>query len=283
MKCQFTLTVAEGKRLIAKAIASMPEVRQALKNGTILLKGGTTVSALAEELCGQQMRISGRVTPRGAVSAGSSNPGGSHALVLRHGIPEPGEGRLMEAALAMGPEDVAVSSANIFDLQGRAAIMAGKDLGGEIGSVYPSLEAEGVRCIVAAGLEKLSPFALPEASRAAGRKAPAWSMGMAVGLIAIPGEIVSEPEALTLLGYERHWLIGRGGIDGAEGSCTFVVETDEPGLYRLTGLLEALKGARESGTADSLPECLRCGPNRAYHQACVYGGKNEWPASSNKD
>ena len=71
MKVQFTLTVAEGKRLIARGIASLPEVRKAMAEGLILLKGGTTVSALSEELCGMPLRISGRITPRGTVSAGN--------------------------------------------------------------------------------------------------------------------------------------------------------------------------------------------------------------------
>jgi len=31
MKAQITLTVSEGKRLIAKAIANLPEVQQALR------------------------------------------------------------------------------------------------------------------------------------------------------------------------------------------------------------------------------------------------------------
>lgn len=273
MKCQFTLTVAEGKRLIAKAVAAMPEVRLAMESGMVLLKGGTTVSAIAEELCGQKMRISGRITPRGTVSAGHAAPGGAHLLVLRRGVPETVEGRLKEIALSMGPNDVAVCGANIFDAQGRAAIMAGSALGGETGGVYPSLETDGVRCIVAAGLEKLSPEPLPEASRAAGRKAADWAMGMAVGLIPVPGQIVTELDAISILGCARRWLVGRGGIDGAEGASTFLVEGGEKEIKELGALISAIKGSRESGTGDSLAECLHCGAGRGHHLACIYGKK----------
>ncbi|MCL4370580.1 MAG: hypothetical protein M1380_06700 [Chloroflexi bacterium] len=70
MRAQVSLTVSEGKLLIARAIASLPEVRSAFENGRILLKGGTTVSALAEELVGVPLRISGRVSPRGTKSSG---------------------------------------------------------------------------------------------------------------------------------------------------------------------------------------------------------------------
>lgn len=282
MKCQFSLTVAEGKRLIAKAIAAMPEVRRALRDGVVLLKGGTTVSAVAEELCGEKLRLSGRITPRGTVGAGNPAAEGSHLLAVRNGVPEPAGDRLMEVALGMGPDDVAICGANIYDAQGRAALMAGKDLCGETGSVYPSLEAEGVRCLVAAGLEKLSPEPLPEASRAAGRKTPVWSQGMAVGLVPVPGEIINELRALSLLGYSRRWLIGRGGIAGAEGGSTFVVEGDEPELRRLVALLESIRGARESATETSLPECLSCGPSRQYHQACALAGREKVALGSDK-
>ncbi|MEW6723349.1 MAG: hypothetical protein AB1331_00295 [Bacillota bacterium] len=50
---QVTITVPEGKRLIARAICRLPEVTQAYAAGRILLKGGTTVSAVSEELAGR--------------------------------------------------------------------------------------------------------------------------------------------------------------------------------------------------------------------------------------
>ena len=49
-KVQVTLTGNEGKRLIAKAAVRMPEIQERLEKNKILLCGGTTVSALSEEL-----------------------------------------------------------------------------------------------------------------------------------------------------------------------------------------------------------------------------------------
>lgn len=274
MKCQFTLTVAEGKRLIAKAAAKLPAVEKALKNGKILLKGGTTVSAIAEELCGEKMRISGRITSRGTVGAGNHEARGDHILLINKGEPISAHGRLMEIAREMGPDDVAINGANIFDLHGQAGMMAGKDLAGEAGAAYPVLEAEGVHCIIAVGLEKLSPVSIMEASHEGGRKAADWAMGMAVGLVPIPGRIITEMQALSILGYERHWLIGRGGIDGAEGSSTFIVEDAQEELEKLLRLVEGLKGAAHSGTDDSLYDCSeKCPPTHVSHLCCKYAGK----------
>ena len=47
-RIQFSLTVSEGKWLIAHAIADMKEVRDAIAGGRIVLKGGTTVSCVSE-------------------------------------------------------------------------------------------------------------------------------------------------------------------------------------------------------------------------------------------
>ncbi len=269
MKAQFSLTVAEGKKLIAKGIAALPEVRRALADGMILLKGGTTVSALAEELAGTPLRISGRVSLRGTVAAARPVEG-AHSLLLRGGRPEAADGRLEAIAAEMGPDDVVVCGANIVDSCGNAAMMAGRFMGGEPGRILPLLPSQGVRCIIAAGVEKISPTSVPEAMKACGRKAPAWSMGMAVGLVPIFGRIVSEPEALRALGARDAWVIGRGGVSGAEGGATFVVDGDDRWFETFRMVLESVRGAETSGVAGSIDECLRCGPNGADHLACCY-------------
>ena len=51
MKAQITLTVNESKRLMAKAIISLPEVKDASEKGNILLKGGTIVFQRAFSMC----------------------------------------------------------------------------------------------------------------------------------------------------------------------------------------------------------------------------------------
>jgi hypothetical protein len=69
MRIQITLTSPEGKRIIAKGIKAFPGVQKARKRGKILLKGGTTVSAVSEELCGKPMTISGMITPQGTLTS----------------------------------------------------------------------------------------------------------------------------------------------------------------------------------------------------------------------
>lgn len=272
MKAQLTLTVSEGKKLIALAVAQMPEVQSALKSGKILLKGGTTVSVVAETLVGTPLRISGRITPLGTKSA-RVTVDAPHSILIERGEPRGIDDDIEKVVLGMGPGDVAICGANLIDQYGNAALMAGSPLGGNPGRVISALVAEGITTIIPAGLEKLTPGSIAESTLAATRQGIDWSMGMAVGLIPIPGQIITELTAFSLLARVEATVIGRGGIVGAEGATTFVVEGSKSEVQRLCHLAMKLKGARTSAADGSLEECRRGCPNCDRHLGCVYGGK----------
>ncbi|NIU84879.1 MAG: hypothetical protein GWN64_15745, partial [Candidatus Thorarchaeota archaeon] len=48
MLAQFTLTPAEGKRLIGKAVANMAIVQDAIKEGTVIIATSTTSAYVLE-------------------------------------------------------------------------------------------------------------------------------------------------------------------------------------------------------------------------------------------
>lgn len=72
-KVQLTLTGNEGKVLIAKAAAKLPQVQECLACARLLLAGGTTVSAFSEELGYGPLRISGRIDASGTRTALNMN------------------------------------------------------------------------------------------------------------------------------------------------------------------------------------------------------------------
>ena len=274
MRAQLTLTVSEGKQLIALAVTRMPEVQAALKHGRILLKGGTTVSALAEILVGAPLRLSGRITPLGTKSA-RTTVAEPHSILVEKGVPRGVDDDLQEAVLTMGPGDIAVCGANLIDRRGHAALMAGSPLGGNPGRVISALAAEGITVIIPAGLEKLTPGSIAEATLAASRKGTHWSMGMAVGLIPVPGRIITELTALSLLAEVTATVIGRGGIMGAEGSTSLVVQGDQAEVQKLCRLVLKLKRARTSAVDGSKEECRRSCPSCDNHLGCIYAGKEK--------
>src|SRR3990172_1711043 len=127
MRAQISLTVNGSKRLIAKAIAALPEVRAALESGKILLKGGTTVSALAEELDLGPLHIAGRISGLGTKSSGVAvkESDAPHVVLVERGAPPHAFLNMAETVLTLGPDDVIVVGANAIDAYGGAAVMAG--------------------------------------------------------------------------------------------------------------------------------------------------------------
>lgn len=278
MKAQVTLTVAEGKELIATAIVNRADVRAALASGKVLLKGGTTVAAVAEKLIGEGLRISGRISRQGAKSASriAEQP---HSVILENGQVTNIDEDFAEAVATLRPGDVAIIGANAVDGSGRAALMLGRVLGGKVGQGLAGLMSQGCKVIIACGLEKLIPGSIDTAIQEAGIYAADWSMGMAVGLTPLIGEVVSEPQAATLLADVRCTVIGSGGIEGAEGACTMLIDGEETEIAALMKRIVAIKGMTFGGI--DVPECSAGSPNCSLHQACAWrrvkkGGRLEW-------
>lgn len=63
MKAEITLTPSESKRFLAKAILKITSVRNALKNGILVICRGTTNAYILEE-------ITGSVIEKGKYTAG---------------------------------------------------------------------------------------------------------------------------------------------------------------------------------------------------------------------
>jgi hypothetical protein len=269
MEAQISLTVSESKRFIAKAVASLPEVREALKNGKVILKGGTTVSALCEEMVGMPLRISGRITPRGTVTAKDLSREHPHSVLIEKGTVSNIDDTIAEVAQGLGRKDIVIISGNAMDTSGNVAMMAGSPGGGNPGSAISGMLAQGARIIIPMGLEKLILGSIQDAVKAAGRDKD-LSYGMAVGLIPLIGKVVTEKDAAEILSHVRCTVIGRGGINEAEGSTVMVVEGEEREVERLLRIVDAIKGAGISGEETSMEECdgrsIRC----RDHTSCIY-------------
>ncbi|MBI2909108.1 MAG: hypothetical protein HYX92_15800 [Chloroflexi bacterium] len=279
MKAQATLTAHEAKKLIAKAVAHMPATQAALRNGKIFIKCGTTASAVAEELSAVPLCISGRITPQGTKTAHSKDKGMLHMLL------DKGEVRQVDAhqegfGVDMGRGDVAIIGANALDIHKRTAIMVAAPMGGSA-RVFPGLQANGVTIIVVVGWEKLIPCSIEEAVSAAGRESVDLSMGSGVGLIPLPGTAVTETDAIEMLAGVKATVIGAGGVFGAEGSTTFVMEGEPAEVKKAWELIQGVKGAAPSGIAESMVECHAKSPACSkyveaagvrvlFHRACVY-------------
>jgi len=276
MEVQISLTVSESKRLIAKGVVSLPEVKEAFENGRIVLKGGTTVSAICEEIVDMPLRICGRITRRGTVTAKNSSQERAHSVLIEKGTVNNIDDTIIEVAQGLGRGDVVIISGNAIDVDGNAAMMAGSPGGGNPGIAISGMLAQGARLIIPIGLEKLIPGSIQEAVKAAGRDKD-LSYGMAVGLIPLIGTVVTEKDGAEIVSDVRCTVIGRGGINGAEGSTVMDVEGEEVEVEKLLKIVDDIKGTGISGEESSMEECDGRGIRCKEHNSCIYRGGHNSP------
>lgn len=233
----FVLTVSQSKRLIAKGVAALPEVRQAMEEGMVAVGRGTTNAYVVEELLGRSINkaayVSGRTLPTGMEDP---LPAKSMAeVVLRKGQLVEGLSA-GEAARQMGPGDVFIKGANALNYRAKiAGILMGHSTGGTIGSAIGPVVAGRVHLIVPVGMEKEVPFDIPEASRIL-----ASVGGQAESLMPVFGRIITELEAVRILFPVEAVPIGCGGILGAEGSVRLYVYGEEGAVENAARFIEAL-------------------------------------------
>lgn len=273
MRIQITLTSAAGKRIIAKGIKALPRVRKVRQRGKVLLKGGTTVSAVAEELCGQAMKISGMITPWGTLTSKFKNEISlPHALILRgeEMIPLHGREDWEREVPAFTPEDLVITGANAYDVHGQALMMAATYDGRTSLPFFPTLLIEGVPFLIAVGQEKLVSGHVRDVIPLAGRKRVDFSYGSAVGLVPLFGDIFTEVEALKTLAKVNVWVIGKGGIHGAEGSTTLLIDGSPKEIGKIDTIYRAVQNSGLSGDPRNLIPCTGGSFSCKNHIGCVY-------------
>jgi len=265
---QVTLTPSEGKRLIGRAIAHMDVVQKALRDGIIIVATSTTTGYVLEELIGKRieekgMFTAGVITARGCCT---TDPKGRylHHVIERGKVTEMQTGELPKVLSRMGPGDVFIKGANAIDPFGAAAIFLGGAGGGTIGTSWGYITSLGVKMIIAAGLEKLVPCSLADVARRTGVKAVDRSLGMPVGMMIVEGDIVTEMEAINILTGAVATPIGGGGVDGGEGSRTFIIEGDEKAVTAAYELLKGIKG--EPPVKTRTRSCEGCDANCEYRK-----------------
>jgi len=223
---QAVVTPAAGKRLIAKALTGHPAIRTALQSGTVVVVAGTTNGYVAEELlsaCGYAGGFSRhrffrgitlppgeKKTDTGRLPDESQFPGD---VVIQKGAWLTGK-TIFDVLDALKEGDVILKGANAVDLAHKqAGILIGHPKGGTIVAALQAVVGRRVRLILPVGLEKRVSTDLN--SIAAHLNAPGTG---GARMLPVPGEVVTEIEAFTMLTGTRAELIAAGGVCGAEGS-----------------------------------------------------------------
>ncbi|MBO4289063.1 MAG: hypothetical protein J5865_03060 [Lachnospiraceae bacterium] len=265
MSILVTLTPAESKRLIGKALCEHPLVKKAMKHGRILISNGTTTGDFVEELLQEKMDIArfacGVVTagvqcmtPEDRIRSVYVENGKRIANDESKGVYE----ELQAWIDGMGPGDVYVKGANAIDAEGNAGYLLANPKGGNVMAALPAIAARGVGFLIPTGLEKLV-ASVPEAGRhMRGIREYDYTFGLGCGYAAVSsGIIVHEIAALEILTGAKAFHAASGGVGGAEGAVTLVIEGTAEQLEKTAELLKSVKG--EPALRSWKQSCGDCG------------------------
>ncbi|MFQ6093225.1 MAG: hypothetical protein ACE5OR_11235 [bacterium] len=251
MKALFVLTPKESKRLIAKGIAALPEVKRASERGTIIVGWGSTCAYVAEELLGERIEceryIAGYIT--GGELRLSEGEKRMKPVVLKDGRSV--DVHPKDALAAFGRNDVFIKGANAIDPEGNVGILLQNEFGGTIGTALGILAARGSHLIIPVGLEKLIP-SVREASNRCGLETLDYATGRKVGLMPLMyGRAVTEIDALKLLADVDVLHIASGGLADSQGAVTLAVSGDEGEVKKAISIIEGVKKAQRLADSDN--------------------------------
>lgn len=223
---QCVITPAAGKRLIAQAVVHHHAIQSALKDKTVVVVAGTTNGYVAEALLhaigetegfSRRRFFRGITTPPGMAKTGDgrlpdeSRFPGDVIIVKGKWVRAK---TLFDVVDNLTEGDVILKGANAVDLARRqAGILIGHPKGGTILAALQAVVGRRVRLILPAGLEKRVSSDLHSLSA---RLNVPGAQGNR--LLPVPGEVLTEIDALQILTGAAAELMAGGGVLGAEGA-----------------------------------------------------------------
>jgi len=257
MKATFTLTPAESRRLIAKAVVQMPEVKAALEKAYVILAGGTTNAFIYQELLGRSVEparhTAGTVT-NGVLCVTNVADRAPFPTILYKG--QVVDKTIRQALDDFHRETVIIKGANAVDPEGNVGIITSGFDGGTVAATIGTVSSQGLKYIVPVGLEKLIP-SVKDAVQVTGAKTLDYCIGSDFGMYCLVNAlVVTEIQALKLLCDVEARQVAAGGIGGCEGAVVLVIMGAEPAVRAAIALIESIKG--EPAIAGLKGTCSTC-------------------------
>jgi len=250
------LTVADSKRLIAKAVAQMPIVKNALAKGMVIIIKGTTNAYVAEEITGKKVEhaafVTGRIEPeKGAKILPEVVKPVPHVVLEKGKVVDLSLG---DAAKKLKAGDVVIKGANALDYKNKiAAVNILDPSGGTTGITMPFIVARKAYLVIPVGLEKLVAGDIVdltlkmrepmESLRAPSGHSSAKFPGDKIpSMWLLTGEIVTELEAIKMLTGATAFQSSAGGVSGAEGGVWLVFRGTRDQVQKAMELAHSVQG-----------------------------------------
>lgn len=220
------LTPAAGKRLIAKAVCSLTDVKRALVQHTVVILAGTTNCYVAQEVfayLGKRDAFNQQHFYRGITLMPASKMPEQTApfpgdVVIEQGTVLKGQ-TIFDVAPRLRKGDVIIKGANAVDAARQTAgILIRSENMGTSAPILEAVVGRRVELVLPVGLEK-------RVFGDIGQIAAKLNAPSASGLRMLPvgGTIITELEAIQFLTGAQAELAAGGGVGGAEGGCWITV------------------------------------------------------------
>ena len=234
------LTVAEGKRLIAKGIANHPQIKLLLKKGTIVITNGTTNTYIAEELVALSAPrgsfVTGHVVPNNRASISEGLPRMSYITIVNG---EQVELSSDEAMKKTQKGDIVFKGANLLNYEKKQAAVC---IGGTSGGTMALIQETEAHVIVPVGLEKetfgdLHAYAklFDECPTETTPKPRIWVHSEDV-------EIFTEIEAIKTVAAVNIAPYASGGIAGREGGVSLIIYGKQDEVQKALDFVSSAQG-----------------------------------------
>ncbi|MFI3263939.1 MAG: hypothetical protein SNG38_01540 [Rikenellaceae bacterium] len=233
-----SLTVAEGKRLIAKGITEYAPVRNAMENAAVIITRGSTNHYILEEFFGTEIE-------NGSFQTGKIIPKGKEAhkvyTIKKEYLYQKGkltEIQDLEKALSALPKgSVVFKGGNILNHDaGVAAVLIGHPTGGTIGMIDKVL-SDNIKLIVPIGLEKNSSVNMDFMAQNFSTKQDA-----APAVHILNGTPFTEIEAIKSVADVEVFQYAAGGVDGAEGGVSLLIRGTAEQVAKATEFIDGVYG-----------------------------------------
>ncbi len=246
VQAQVILTVSEGKRLIAKAVAQMPEVKKALQDGIVIIGRGTTNTYVAEELTGQKIAHGAYVIGWTGPAQGTKTMDSAERIddiVLVKGKVQPGLS-VDDALKELKAGDVVIKGANAVDRQRKTAgVLIGggpNSTSGTTGKFMSVVVGRKAHLIIPVGLEKQVDGDVVDIANK--MREPLESLNDVPSMFLLNGQILTEIEALELLAGVSVFQAAAGGVGGAEGGTRLICRGTREQVQQALAIVESIQG-----------------------------------------
>ncbi len=232
----------ESKRLIAKGVLALPEVKRVLDSGYFIVSRGVTPAYILEELTGQEQNkgnsTAGIVTSSRLASVIEEDRLGPWVFKDGNLSEEPAP----QALANFKARDVSIKGANAVDPDGNIGVLAADGAGGTVGGIWGTITARGAHWVAPVSLERLIPSVI-EAAKHCGNHLWDYTMGQAAGLMpVVNAKVVTEIQALELLTGVTAVHVASGGVAGSEGAVVLALTGEEEVVKSAFELVESVKG-----------------------------------------